>query len=61
MDTISTYVQMGGYGGFIWPAFVLSAVVLAGVLIHSLRALRRSEAALAQAGVTNLVEEETPA
>ena len=61
METIAHYLEMGGYAGFVWPAFIISALVLAGVLIHALRALRRSEAALVEIGVTNIVEEETPA
>jgi heme exporter protein D len=61
MDTIRAYVEMGGYGAFIWPAFALSVLVLAGMLLHSLRLLKRSESALAEIGVTNVVEEETQA
>jgi heme exporter protein D len=61
MDTIGSYLEMGGYAAFVWPAFGLSAVVLTGLLVHALRALRRSEAALAEAGVRAVVEEETPA
>ena len=61
MDTIRTYLDMGGYGAFVWPAFVLSAVVLAGVLIRSLRVLKESESALAEIGATTVVEEETRA
>jgi len=61
MDTIARYLEMGGYAGFVWPAFMLSALVLAGLLIHAVRALKRSEAALAEAGATAMVEEETPA
>jgi heme exporter protein D len=61
MDTIAGYFEMGGYAAFVWPAFVLSAVVLAGLLVHAVRALRRSEAALAEIGASAIVEEETPA
>jgi heme exporter protein D len=61
MDTIAHYLEMGGYAGFVWPAFILSVLVLAGLLIHAVRALRRSEAALAEIGATAIVEEETPA
>jgi heme exporter protein D len=31
---------MGGYGGFVWPAFVLTAAVLVGLLVTTLRRLR---------------------
>ena len=61
MDTMAHYFEMGGYAGFVWPAFILSALVLGGLLLHAVRALRRSETALAEIGVTAIVEEETPA
>lgn len=61
MDTIARYFEMGGYAGFVWPAFILSALVLAGLSIHAVRALKRSEAALAEIGASAIVEEETPA
>jgi heme exporter protein CcmD len=61
MDTIGHYFQMGGYAGFVWPAFVLSALVLVGVLVHAVLALKRSEQALVEIGATNIVEEETQA
>ncbi len=34
---------MGGYGGFVWPAFGVTAAVMLGLLISSLRALRANE------------------
>ncbi len=43
MDAI---LNMGGYGGYVWPAYVISVVVLAAVLIASLTAARRNEAEL---------------
>ncbi len=41
---------MGGYAGFIWPAFGISALVLAGLLLDSQRRLRAQEAELAALG-----------
>ncbi len=38
---------MGGYAGFIWPAFGVSALVLAGLLIDSRRRLAARLAELA--------------
>ena len=61
MDMIRSYLQMGGYGAFVWPAFALSALVLAGMLIQSLLALKRSEAALAKAAPSSDIEEESRA
>ena len=38
---------MGGYGGYVWPAFGVTAVVLLGLLLASLRSLRAREEMLA--------------
>ena len=46
MDSISEFLGMGGYAGFVWPAFAITAVVLIGLLIASLRTLRMREAEL---------------
>ena len=37
---------MGGYGGYVWPAYGLTAVVMVGFLISSLRGLRMARRAL---------------
>jgi heme exporter protein D len=50
-DTIQTYLAMGGYAGFVWPAYGLAAIVLAGLLVVSLRQLRKAEAELAALGL----------
>ena len=42
-----TFLDMGGYGAFVWPAYGVTALVLIVMLIASLRALWRREAALA--------------
>lgn len=47
MDRIATYFAMGGYAGYVWPAFAVAALVMIGQLVLSLRGLRRREAALA--------------
>ena len=46
-DTVSSFFAMGGYAAFVWPAYALAAVVLVGLLLVSLRQLRRGEADLA--------------
>jgi len=48
MDRIEAYFAMGGYGAYVWPAFLIAAVVMVGQVIASLRSLRRREAALAE-------------
>jgi len=47
MASIEQFLAMGGYAAFVWPAFAVAAAVLVGLLIVSLRTLRRREAALA--------------
>jgi len=47
MDRLMTFLSMGGYGGYIWPAYLIAAVVLLGLLVASLRGVRGQEARLA--------------
>ena len=44
---MTSFWAMGGYAAFIWPAFALTVLVLACLLIVSLRALRANENVLA--------------
>jgi heme exporter protein D len=48
MDRIREFLAMGGYAAYVWPAYLVAAVVMAGQVVATLRALRRREAALAQ-------------
>ncbi len=48
MDRILTFLGMGGYAAFVWPALILTTVVLVTMLLLSLQDLRRSEQALRQ-------------
>ncbi len=41
---MSEFLSMGGHGVFIWSAYGVAAVVLVGLLVVSLRDMRRSEA-----------------
>jgi len=41
------YLSMGGYAEYIWPAYLVAAVVLLVLLIGSLRSVRGQEARLA--------------
>lgn len=43
MDALANFVGMGGYAVYVWPAFAVSALVLGGLLLASLRALRARE------------------
>jgi heme exporter protein D len=51
-DSVQTFLDMGGYAGFVWPAYGLAAAVLIGLLLVSLRQLRRTEADLEALGAT---------
>ena len=46
-DSIQTFLAMGGYAKFVWPAYALAAIVLVGLLAASLHRLRKAEAELA--------------
>ncbi|MCG8355878.1 MAG: heme exporter protein CcmD [Kiloniellales bacterium] len=48
MSLLQDFLAMGGYGGYVWPAYALSAVVLIGFAVTSLRDLRAAERALAK-------------
>jgi|AP45_3_1055517.scaffolds.fasta_scaffold1059539_1 heme exporter protein D len=43
MESLQQFFHMGGYGGFIWPAYILVTVVLAGLLIASRRFVRAAQ------------------
>ena len=45
---MSAFFDMGGYAAFVWPAYGVSVIVLAGLVISSRRRLKRLEAALAR-------------
>ncbi|MBM3503637.1 MAG: heme exporter protein CcmD [Alphaproteobacteria bacterium] len=54
MDTVIAFFAMGGYAAFVWPAFAVAAVVMAGLVWSSVRALRHDRRTLA------LLETERP-
>jgi heme exporter protein D len=43
MDSVQTFLQMGGYAAYVWPAYGIAAAVLAGLAIASYRGMRRAE------------------
>jgi len=43
---IKDFLDMGGYGAFIWPSYGVTAVVMIVMLVASLRMLRANEATL---------------
>lgn len=46
MAALSEFFAMGGYAAFVWPAYGVAVVVLAGMVIESLRRVRTAEAEL---------------
>ena len=48
MSSLSSFLEMGGYGGFVWPAFGLTAAGLLALLAESLRRLKAAQEALAR-------------
>ena len=43
MEAVAVFLEMGGYAAFVWPAYAITAVVLTGLLLNSLRVLRNAE------------------
>ena len=46
MKSLSELLAMDGYAGFVWPAYLIVAAVLAGLRIASRRSLKSAEGAL---------------
>ena len=46
---MSAFLNMGGYAGYVWPAYAIAAVVLIALVWDSVRGLRASERELAEA------------
>ena len=44
MSSLSEFLSMGGYGAYVWPAYGLAAVVIAGNIVLPLIRLRRLKA-----------------
>ena len=46
MQRLMDFLSMGGYGAYIWPSYLIAAIVLLALLIGSLRNVRGREARL---------------
>jgi len=46
MDRMAEFLAMGHYGGYVWPSYILAAVILVGLAIQSRRWLRNEERAV---------------
>jgi len=56
----NTFIDMGGYGAFIWPSYGLSALVLVAILWQSRARLKRSGAELERLRHKDDVQEDRP-
>ena len=46
MSAMTSFLAMGGYAPFVWPAFGISVAVLAGLSVASLRLVAAKKAEL---------------
>jgi heme exporter protein D len=46
MGDIGAFLAMGGYAGFVWPAYGVALVVLGGLALFSWRRYRESSVTL---------------
>ena len=46
MGDIAAFLAMGGYAGFVWPAYGVALAVLGGLALSSWRRYRESTATL---------------
>ncbi len=40
---MSEFFNMGGYGAFVWPSYLLAGAMMLGLLIHSIVVWREQE------------------
>jgi len=48
LNAVLSWFAMGGYAGFVWPAYGVAAAVLGGLALFSWRRYRRSDDTLAR-------------
>ncbi|WP_227010118.1 heme exporter protein CcmD [Pelagibius marinus] len=48
MEEITAFFEMGGYAVYVWPSLALTVVIMAGLLIATLRQLRNRQRRLAE-------------
>ncbi len=48
MESLNTFLEMGGYARYVWPCFGLTFGVMAALWLFSRQALGRAEATLAE-------------
>jgi heme exporter protein D len=52
MGGLETFLAMGGYGGYVWSAYAIAAVVLVANIIAARRDERAASGALSRASTT---------
>ncbi len=48
MHALSEFLAMGGYAGYVWPAYGLTFLVLAAILVSAIVGARRAARRLAE-------------
>lgn len=48
MDALSQFLDMGGYGAFIWSSYLATAAIMIGLAVQTRRRIRRNEALVAE-------------
>lgn len=43
MDQLMSFLRLGGYGGYVWPAYGVALAVMGGLLWRTLGTLRANE------------------
>ncbi len=43
MTALGEFLDMGGYGAFVWPSYGISVVILVALFVISLRQLKKVE------------------
>ena len=43
MSRLDAFLAMGGYAGYVWPAYAAAAIMLGGLLAWSLAGYRRAQ------------------
>jgi len=46
VNAVVEFLRMGGYAAYVWPAYGITAVVMLGLLVATLRDLRANERTL---------------
>ena len=48
MSNLGDWLAMGGYGGFVWPCYLLAAVLVIGLALQSWLRLAAAQRSLAE-------------